>query len=164
MKAVTVIELKQELDNLTPKELRELCLRLSKFKKENKELLTYLLFESSDEVSYIESVKREIDQQFEQINKKSYYFIKKSLRKILRNIKKHIRYSQKKKTEIDLLIYFCAKLKKFTPSIQKNTRLQNLYNGQIEAIRKKVTFLHEDLQFDYGIELNSLKSEPAGRS
>jgi len=156
MKAVTVKELNQELINRTPKELRDLCLRLSKFKKENKELLTYLLFESSSEVSYIESVKREIDQQFEQINKKSYYFIKKSLRKILRNIKKYIRYSQKKETEIDLLIYFCVKLRKFSPSIQKNTRLGNLYNGQIETIRKKVSSLHEDLQYDYGIELNAL--------
>jgi len=156
MKAVTVTELKQELNNRSPKELLGLCLRLSKFKKENKELLTYLLFESSDEASYIESVKSEIDQQFELINKKSYYVIKKSLRKILLNTRKYIRYSQKKETEIDLLIYFCVKLRKFTPSIQKSTRLLNIYNGQIEIIRKKLSFLHEDLQFDYGSELNAL--------
>jgi hypothetical protein len=156
MKAVTVNELKQELYNRSPEELLGLCLRLSKFKKENKELLTYLLFESSNEASYIESVKSEIDQQFEQINKKSYYIIKRSLRKILLSTRKYIRYSQKKETEIDLLIYFCVKLKKFTPSIQKSTRLLNIYNGQIETIRKKVSFLHEDLQFDYGIELNAL--------
>jgi len=131
---------------------------LSRFKKENKELLTYLLFESSSEALYIESVKREIDQQFELINKKSYYLIKKSLRKILRNIKKNSRYSLKKETEIDLLIYFCVKLKSFTPSIQKNTRLLNIYNGQIESIRKKLTFVHEDLQFDYETELNDLNS------
>ena len=158
MKAVTAKELKEELNNRTPKELRELCLRLSRFKKENKELLTYLLFESSSEALYIESVKREIDQQFELINKKSYYLIKKSLRKILRNIKKHSRYSLKKETEIDLLIYFCVKLKSFTPSIQKNTRLLNIYYGQIETIRKKLTFVHEDLQFDYETELNDLNS------
>lgn len=156
MKAVTVKELKEELNNRTPKELRELCLRLSKFKKENKELLTYLLFESSSEVSYVESVKKEIDQQFDQINRKSYYLIKKSIRKILRNIKKYIRYSQKKETEIDLLIYFCAKLKKFSPSIQKNTGLLNLYNRQIDTIRNKLSSLHEDLQYDYGLELNAL--------
>ena len=29
--------------------------------------------------------------------------------------------------------------------------------GQIENISKKVLLLHEDLQFDYGIELNALK-------
>jgi hypothetical protein len=156
MKAVTVNELKQELYNRSPKELLGLCLRLSKFKKENKELLTYLLFESSDEASYIESVKNQIDQQFELINKKSHYVIKKSLRKILLSTRKYIRYSHKKETEIDLLIYFCIKLRKFSPSIQKSTRLLNIYNGQIETIKKKVSFLHEDLQFDYGIELNAL--------
>ena len=61
MKAVTVKVLKDELVHRSPKEMLEICLRLSKFKKENKELLTYLLFEAGDEASYIESVKREID-------------------------------------------------------------------------------------------------------
>jgi hypothetical protein len=157
MKAVTVKEISQELLNLTPKELRDLCLRLSRFKKENKELLTYLLFESSDEASYVESVKKEIDQQFEKVNKKSYYFIKKNLRRILLSTRKFIRYSQNKKTEIDLLIYYCTKLKKFTPSIQGNTALRNLYIRQIVAIREKLGSLHEDLQYDYGLELKDLE-------
>ena len=156
MKAVTVKEISQELLNLTPKELRDLCLRLSRFKKENKELLTYLLFESSDEASYIESVKKEVNQQFERVNKKSFYFIKKDLRKILLNIRKYIRYSQNKKTEIDLLIYYCTKLKKFKPSIQNNVALRNLYLRQIGTIREKLGSLHEDLQFDYGLELKVL--------
>ena len=60
MKSATVRELKTELQEKSPKEILELCLRLSRFKKENKELLTYLLFESSDEQSYIESVKEEL--------------------------------------------------------------------------------------------------------
>lgn len=156
MKAVTVKEIGQELLNLSPKELRDLCLRLSRFKKENKELLTYLLFESSDEASYIESVEKEIDQQFEQVNKKSYYFIKKGLRRVLLNTRKYIRYSQNKKTEIDLLIYYCSKLKKFTPSIQRNAALRNLYIRQIAIIREKLGSLHEDLQYDYGLELKAL--------
>jgi predicted alternative tryptophan synthase beta-subunit len=160
MKAVTIKELKEELNNHSPKELRELCLRLSRFKKENKELLTYLLFESSDELSYIESVKKEIDIQFEQINKKSYYLIKKSVRKILRTINKYTRYSLKKETEVELRIYFCSKLKSLTPSIKKNTGLLNLYNRQITGIKKKLLSLHEDLQFDYGTELSALCSLP----
>jgi len=156
MKAVTVKEISQELLNLTPKELRTLCLRLSRFKKENKELLTYLLFESSDEASYVDRVKKEIDQQFEQVNKKSYYFIKKGLRRILQNTRKYIRYSQNKKTEIDLLIYYCTKLKKFEPSIKNNVALLNLYLRQIGIIREKLGSLHEDLQFDYELELKAL--------
>jgi hypothetical protein len=158
MKAATVKELKEELYGYSQKELVEICLRLSKFKKENKELLTYLLYESKDEMTFIRSVKDEIDLQFDQVNKKSYYFIKKSIRKILRNTRKYIRYSQKKETEVELLIYFCEKLNKFKPSIKKNKVLKNLYWRQIEVIRKSISKLHEDLQYDYGNELEKLSS------
>jgi hypothetical protein len=157
MKAVSVKELKLELEDRSPKELRELCLRLSKFKKENKELLTYLLFESGDEASYVESVKKDIDQQFEERNRKSQYLIKKSLRKILRSTKKYIRYSLRKETEVELLLYYCSKLKTITPSIQRNTALLKLYIGLIATIKNKITALHEDLQSDYESELRELE-------
>ena len=156
MKAVTVTVLKKELKNKSQSELIELCLRLSKFKKENKELLTYLLFESSYEEGYIETVKLEIDELFELINTNTYYFIKKSIRKILRTIKKYIRYSKKKETEIELLLYFCEKLRAFKPSINNNTVLKNIYFREIESIKKKLLLLHEDLQYDYNLELERL--------
>lgn len=156
MKAATIKELKQELSIRSQGELLELCLRLSKFKKENKELLTYLLYEASNEAAYIENVKREVEYEFEQINRKSYYFIKKSVRKILRNIKKYIRYSKNKETEVELLIFFCSELKNMSPSIDNNVTLQNIYNRQIEIIRKAISTLHEDLQYDYNLELNEI--------
>ena len=156
MKTVTVRELNQELTYRTPKELRDLCLRLSRFKKENKELLTYLLFESSDELSYIQGVKKEMDEEFEQINRTTFYYIRKSVRKILKNTRKYIRYSQKKQTEVELLLYFCTKLRTLSPSIKRNTALTNLYNRQIDTIIKKISVLHEDLQYDYGLELSEL--------
>jgi len=156
MKAATVSEIKKELSNRSSKELLEYCLTLSKFKKENKELLTYLLYEAQDEEGYIRSVRMEIDAQFEAINTKNYYFIKKSIRKILRIAKKYIRYSKKKQTEVEILIYFCTKLKTFTPSIRRNTAMTNLYNRQLAMIKKTVATLHEDLQYDYEIELKDL--------
>lgn len=156
MKAATVSELKKELQTRSEKELLALCLRLSKFKKENKELLTYLLYESTDEMGYIRTVQLEIDEQFTEINTKTYYFIKKSIRKILRNIKKYIRYSGKKQTEVELLMYFCRKLKAMTPSMRRSTVLVNIYDGQIRMIRKAMAKLHEDLQFDYEEELKEL--------
>lgn len=156
MKAVTVKEISEELLNLSPKELRDLCLRLARFKKENKELLTYLLFEATDEAGYIESVKKDIDMQFEKVNRRSYYFIKKGLRRILLNTRKFIRYSHNKKTEIDLLIYYCIKLKKFNPPVQRNAALRNLYLKQVATIREKLGSLHEDLQYDYVMELEAL--------
>lgn len=157
MKAVSVVTIKKELKHRSSEELLELCLRLSKFKKENKELLTYLLFESHDEAGYIETVKAEIDEQFETINTNSYFYIKKSVRKILRNIKKYARYSLKKETEVELLLHFCAVLKDFKPSIQKNVTLTNIYDRQIALIERIVGKLHEDLQYDYRIELEKLE-------
>ncbi len=156
MKSVTLKELSQELTYRTPKELRDLCLRLARFKKENKELLTYLLFESSDELTYVQRVKKEMDEEFAQINRTSYYFIRKSVRKILKNTRKYIRYSQKKQTEVELLLHFCARLKSLSPPIQKIAALMNLYNRQIDTILKKVSALHEDLQYDYGLEISEL--------
>jgi len=153
MKAVTVKEISRELLNLSPKELRELCLRMARFKKENKELLTYLLFESSDEAAYVENVKLELDRQFEEVNRKSYYFIKKGLRKILVNTGKYIRYSRNKKSEIDLLLYYCSRMKTFTPSIRKNKALLNLYVRQTEIIREKYKALYKYLRLDYEAEI-----------
>jgi hypothetical protein len=158
MKAATVSQLKKELVHRNPEELLELCLRLSKFKKENKELLTYLLFEADNEEGYIASVKEEMDDLFSGINTASYFYIKKSIRKILRNLKKYIRYSGNKETEVVLLLYFCEKLRKFRPSIRRNTTLMNLYNRQLAFIEKKIALLHEDLQFDYGEVLSDLQS------
>lgn len=158
MKTATVKELRDELKERSPKELMDMCLHLSKFKKENKELLTYLLFEASDEWGYITNVKAEVDEQFEGINTKSYYFIKKSLRKILRNIKKYIRYSKKKQTEVELLIYFCKKMREMQPAFNRSRVIKNIYEREVISIRKKVGALHEDLQFDYESELEELEA------
>lgn len=157
MKAVSVVTIKKELQHRSPAELMELCLRLAKFKKENKELLTYLLFESHDEESYIETVIQDLDAEFETINTDSFYYIKKSVRKILRNLKKFARYSTKKETEVELLLYFCEKLTEFKPSIKRDRVLMNLFERQILSIEKIVESLHEDLQFDYNLELEELK-------
>ena len=157
MKSATVANIRKELKHKSNEELAELCLRLSRFKKENKELLTYLLFEADYEAGYIETIKAEIDEQFDQINTSSFFYIKKSVRKILRNTKKYIRYSLNKETEVELLIYFCQKLNAMTPSISKNTTLTNLYDRNIIAIKKKVKNLHEDLQYDYNLKLEDLE-------
>ena len=130
-----------------------------KFKKENKELLTYLLFEAHDEEMYIISVKEYIVDLFEAVNTKSFFYIRKSVRKILTLTKKYIRYSKKKETEVQLLLHFCIQLKKMKPSISKSPRLQNVYDRQLLMIKKAISTLHEDLQYDYQLELDDLLDE-----
>ena len=156
MKTASIVDIKKELTHKSYEELADLCLRLSKFKKENKELLTYLLFESHDEDSYIQSVKTYIDTEFTAINTSSYFYIKKSVRKILRNIKKYTRYSLKKETEVELLIYFCEILKDFKPSIKHNVTLMNIYDRQLLLAKKTIATLHEDLQYDFNLKLEGL--------
>jgi len=54
----------------------DICLRLVKYKKENKELLNYLLFDANNEPDYIRNVKAEIDLQFADTNFSNMYFAK----------------------------------------------------------------------------------------
>lgn len=158
MKAVSVTHIKKELQHASHEELINLCLRLSKFKKENKELLTYLLFEAHDEAGYIVTVNAELDELFETINTSSFHYIKKSVRKILRRLKVYARYSLKPETEIELLLHFCERLQTFKPSIFGNTSLLNIYDRQIITIHKLMKKLHEDLQYDYKVALERLES------
>ena len=157
MKIESIVTIKKELKHQSQEELLELCLRLGKFKKENKALLTYLLFESHDEDGYIESVKLTLDELFEGINSDSYFYMKKTIRKILRQIRVYSRYSLKKTTEVELLLYFCEQMNDLKPSIHKNITLSNLYERQILSIKKKVAVLHEDLQYDYNLQLEELE-------
>ena len=90
MKAVTVKELRKELSHRSPNEILDLCLRLSRFKKENKELLTYLLFEAGDELGYIAGVKEIIDEKFELLETKGNYILRKKIRSILTLTKKYL--------------------------------------------------------------------------
>lgn len=156
MKAASVTELKKELQHLEPKALAELCLRMAKYKKENKELLSYLLFNADDEADYIEKVKSEVDEQFAEINKSHVYFAKKSLRKILRFMNKYIKYSSQKQTEVELLVHFCIRMKYSGISYQRDVSLVNLYARQKQKIEKAISKLHEDLQFDYSEVFKSL--------
>lgn len=158
MKIESIVTIKKELQHLPKEDLLALCLRLGKFKKENKALLTYLLFEAHDEDGYVSSVKSTLDELFDGMNTDSYFYMKKTIRKILRQIRTYSRYSSKKSTEVELLLYFCERLNELRPSIHRNRTLSNLYERQIISIKKKITGLHEDLQYDYSMQLNELSS------
>ena len=158
MKTATVTELKKELEALSPKVMKELVLRLVKYKKENKELLTYLLFEAHDEESYIQDIKAEVDEEFSVVNKASLHWAKKSLRKILRILNKYIKYSGQKQTEVELLLYYCRKLKDSGISFKYSPTLLALYERQLIKAEKALAKLHEDLQYDYAQEIEELKT------
>jgi hypothetical protein len=149
MKTATINDLKLELSNHSATELKELCLRLAKFKKENKELLTYLLFEAGDEEGFIEKSKSEITAAFKEVHPTNLYLSKKTIRKILRICVKYIRYAGSVQVEIELLICFCTGLQETGIPFQNSPVLVNLYKNQVKKIQAAISTLHEDLQYDY---------------
>ncbi len=157
MKTAGISELKEELQHRQAKEITELCLRLARFKKENKELLTYMLFESHNPEAYTESIKENISEAFKEVNTTNLYFTKKNLRRILRQANKHIKYTSSKQTEAVVLIHFCSQLKTSGISLQKSTALNNIYLQQIKKIKAAIAALHEDLQYDLLKEIKDLE-------
>lgn len=157
MKPASVNEITQRLKEADKKELIEICQRLARFKKENKELLTYLLFEEDDLPNYIKNVKEEIDEGFSQINISNVYFAKKTIRKVLRIAGKHIRYTNSKTAEVEILLHYLTNFKGLNLHWQKSTALVNLYKSQKKKIETAIAAMHEDLQYDYRRELERLK-------
>ena len=156
MKAVSLNEIKKELTFLEPQAVQELCLRLARFKQENKELLTYLLFEAHDENTFVENIKLEIANDFEIIPSKSnLYHAKKSIRKILRLVNKVVRYSGIKKSEVELRICFLVQLNDSGINFHSSPVIVNLYNQQIKKINTALAKLPEELQYDYQEEMKA---------
>jgi hypothetical protein len=158
MKAASVKEIKTAVEQLTNDELTEYLLRLSRFKKENKELLTYLLFEEQDEVSYVLSVKNEIDLAFESLNKSTFFLAKKTVRKAVRIALKYIKYSSKETTAVEILICVCVKIKESGLDLKRSPTLKNIYLAQLKKINAALEKMHEDLQYDYKNDVELLRN------
>lgn len=137
--------------------LQDLCMRLAKYKKENKELLTYLLYEADNEQSYIAAIKEDMDELFHALpSRNNLYYVKKSLRKILRFTNKQIKYSGIKQTELELRIYFCTNVLEAKIPLPEGTVLYNLYQQQLKKIYALVVKLPDDLQLDYQREIKMI--------
>ena len=141
-------EIKKELEKRGKSQLLADCYRLIKFKKENKELMSFILFDSDDLPSFVEKVTTEMDELFEGMNRTNVYFIKKTTRKIVRNLTKYIRFTQSKETEAELLIYFCNCFHRYKIPVNKSRQLLNIYTSQLKKLEAALDALHPDLQYD----------------
>lgn len=157
MYTASLSELKKELKRLSEEEMLDVCLKLTRYKKDNKELLHYLLLEAGNEGFYIEQVKDDITEAFSTVNPTSLYLAKKTIRKALRLATKQIRFSGNKQTEVEILMYFCQSLIDLNLPLRDSKVLVNLLTNQIKKIEKALSSLHEDLQYDYQEELERLK-------
>jgi len=148
-------DIKKEIQHLPAPQLAELCLRLARYKKENKELLAYILFEANNEAAFIEKVKAEAGFMFSQLPVRSYDAAK-SLRKILRLLTKYTKFTGSKETEIDLLLSFCNNYVDYIDRKISYKPLRMILSRQLLKIRTLVGKLHEDLQYDYTETYNVL--------
>lgn len=158
MTTASLQEIKKELRAHDAESLQALCMRLAKYKKENKELLNYLLFEAHNEQAYIENVKEEIRELFKTIPSSNVYFVKKSLRKILRFANRQIKYSGLKQTELEIRIFFCIKMKEAKIPRNPGSVLFNLYKQQLKKIESAFAKLPDDIRADYDRELKNISS------
>lgn len=158
MKGEKLINIKKELATYSDKELTEFLLRLAKYKKENKELLSYLLYYADDPMQYAETLKSELEDEFSSLQK-HYYYSSKSLRKILRTLNRHIKYTASKQVEAELLIWFCKNYLRYADLKTSHNPLRTIFARQLEKIYKLIPKLHEDLQFDYQHEFEGLLDE-----
>ena len=158
MITASIQEIKKELRSHDAGSLQDLCMRLAKYKKENKELLNYLLFEAHNEQTYVENVKEELRELFKTVPSSNVYYVKKSLRKILRFANRQIKYSGNVQTELEVRIFFCVKMREAKIPLHVGTVLFNLYQQQLKKIESAFAKLPEDIRADYDREVKLILS------
>lgn len=148
MNSPKLAELKKELNFHEAHELKELCLRLAKYKTENKELLHYLLFYQDRKQDYVNEVKALLEAEFDDLHP-SIYYVSKQLRKLTRIMNKHIKYIGEKDKEAELVLCFSELFIHHPISNTTHKALIVLLFRQLKRLNKLIPKLEEDLQFDY---------------
>lgn len=157
MKTASLSEIKRELKALENQQLMDLCLRLARFKKDNKELLDFILYESGNIEGYIESIIEEMDEDIMPLNTQTVFFAKKTLRKILRKLDKYARYAEDPQVAVEINIEFLKRFQKSGLAIRRHKLLENMYNRRFIIIEKALGKMHSDLQFDYCDRVEKLR-------
>jgi len=155
-------EIKKELQHLDDKQAALLLLRMARYKKENKELLAYLLFDADDELAFAENFKHDIGFMMSQAPSRSYDTAK-LLRKILKLTNKYIKFTGSKQVEVELLLTFCRNYLDYVDRRTSFKPLRLILIKQLEKAKKAIDKLHEDLQFDYMAEFDVLVEDAEKR-
>lgn len=145
--------IRKEINELPKEILAEYCLKIAKYKTENKEFFNYLLFYSDNTAGYINEVKMIIDEGFDSLTYSDYNSTK-VLRKLTRLMNKHIKFIAEKPSEIELALYFCSQfIDKGSPKTSHKPLIGLLFR-QLKRIERIIPKLNEDLQFDYQNEFD----------
>ena len=156
MQIPSLAKLKKELSYLNEKELTELVIDLSKFSRDNKSYLFFKLNEKDNPGLYIEMVQEELKRDFQTARGDHSYYAKKAAQKLRRKMNKLLKLSKVKTDQIEVLLFFCEKLKEYGFLRHRNPVLDNIYQMQMSKAVKLISGLHEDLQFDYESRVEEL--------
>lgn len=157
MKPSTLNEIKKELNHLSAKELADLFLLVAKFKKENKEYISYLLFESHNKRALLEDIKAEIKGMIIDFNGNYFkYDFKKKLRKLKAFLSKYNKFLNDKALSVEMHLFVCHTLKEHDYPYIKYGVPDAFFALQIKKINTLLNGLHDDLKYDFGRQLETL--------
>lgn len=157
MRFPSLAQIKKELSHLSEQEILELLLDLSKFNRDNKAYLYFKLNERDQPGLYVEMVQEELENEFINARSDHYYYAKKSAQKIRRKMNKLLKLTKDKSQQVEVILYFCERLKEEGFLNHHSTVMDNLYQIQLNKAKKLVSSLHEDLQYDLEMRFNQLE-------
>lgn len=155
MRPASIHDIRGQLQHLSNDELKELIIRLARFKQENKGLITYRIFDSLDEDAFVFSVLQLIREAFLGINPAP-YLAKKTVRKAIRIGNQAIKYSGIPTTELSILCCLLEEMQSSPVDISSSPVLINLARGLEKRAQRCFDALHEDLQFEYRNQLQGV--------
>lgn len=156
MKIPSLAQLKKELSYLNEKELIDLVADLSKFSSDNKFYLFFKLNEKDNSGLYLEMVQEELEAEFVMARADHYYYAKKSAQKLRQRMNKLLKFSKVKSDQVEVLLFFCEKLREYGYLQHRHPVLDNIYQMQLGKAVKLIASLHEDLQYDYEARIDEL--------
>ncbi len=149
MKFPSLAQLKKELNYLEKDQLEALMVDMAKFSRDNKAYLFFRLNAADQPNLYVEMVQEELEVEFQNARSDHFYYAKKSAQKIRRKMNKLLRLSKDKAQQVEVILYFCERLKEEGFLEHRSSVLDNLFQVQLRKAQKLVGGLHEDLQYDY---------------
>jgi len=156
MKPATLVQIRKELETISPQRLMALTLRLIKLKSENKEFVSYLLFDEDQLSEYLADLKFEISEVLDCASFSQSLIAKKALRKCQKSITKHARYMGSKDAEAELYMFMIRKIHEKGINKYTHRTIQIIYLRCIERVKKLLPNIHDDLRGDFEIEIQNL--------
>ncbi|NVJ86230.1 MAG: hypothetical protein HWE15_07985 [Algoriphagus sp.] len=156
MQFPSLAQIKKELTLLNEKELVDLITDLSKFSRDNKAYLFFKLQEKENPHLFVEMATEDLELEFQKARPQHSYYAKKSAQVIRRKMNKLLKLSKRKEDQVEVILFFCERLKAYGYLKHRHPVIQNLFEIQIRKAEKLIAGLHEDLQYDYEIKLEEL--------